>query len=213
MRWIFTYFRIYMSWFFTQWHSGRVCRGGVFISWSSLSPPLVSLSSFWVLGWMLRCAGEENVAWTQELQPRWEAGSETNSLVAVCCHINMLPSMCVCTHTHTHICTPTHRVLQEPWRMTFLYRSMSFGENSDHLGSQKRHITQKTASLQKLLPGRQTDSQPHGSRCGAGPGTEGLVSHLTEMQQASQAFFPAMRGKHGQMSQLVLINWLEANAV
>lgn len=53
---------------------------------------------------------------------------------------------------------------------------------------------------------RQTDRQPHGSPGGAGPGTEDLVSHLTETQQASQAFFPAMRGKHGQMSKLVLIN-------
>ena len=62
----------------------------------------------------------------------------------------------MCAHAHTH--TYTHRELQVPRRMTSLYRSMSFGENSDHLGTQKRHMKQKAASLQKLLPGRQTDS-------------------------------------------------------
>ena len=33
--------------------------------------------------------------------------------------------------------------------MTFLYRSMNVGEYTDHLGTQKTHMNQKAASLQK----------------------------------------------------------------
>ena len=111
----------------------------------------------------------------------------------VCCCINMLPSTCVRMHTHTHTHTYTHRVLQDPWRMTSLYRSMSFGGNSDHLGTQKRHMNQKAASLQKPLPGRQT-ARPMVLGAGLGQAQRTLCPTSPRRSRPARLSFPQWGG-------------------
>ena len=112
--------------------------------------------------------------------------------------------MCACTHTHTH----THIHTQSatgPLKNDFsLQVHELWGKFRPFRNPEEAHEPEGSESPEAAP--RQTDRQPHGSRCGAGPGTEDLVSHLTKTQQATQAFFPALRGKHGQMSKFVLIN-------